>query len=50
MPTTGITATPTIDKAASTNNAWYTLDGMKMNQKPQQAGIYIHQGKKIVIR
>ncbi len=50
MPTTGITATPTIDKAASTNNAWYTLDGMKMNQKPLQAGIYIHQGKKIVIR
>ena len=50
MPTTGITAVPTIDKETSTNNAWYTLDGMKMNQKPQQAGIYIHQGKKIVIR
>lgn len=50
MPTTGITAAPTIDKAASTDNAWYTLDGMKMNQKPQQTGIYIHQGKKIVIR
>ena len=50
MPTTGITAAPTIDKETSTNNAWYTLDGMKMNQKPQQAGIYIHQGKKIVIR
>lgn len=50
MPTTGITAAPTIDKETSTNNAWYTLDGMKMNQKPQQTGIYIHQGKKIVIR
>ena len=50
MPTTGITDAPVIDKATSTNNAWYTLDGMKMNQKPQQAGIYIHQGKKIVIR
>ena len=50
MPTTGITAAPTIDKETSTNNAWYTLDGMKMSQKPQQTGIYIHQGKKIVIR
>ena len=50
MPTTGITAAPTINKETSTNNAWYTLDGMKMNQKPQQTGIYIHQGKKIVIR
>ncbi len=50
MPTTGITAAPTIDKETSTNNAWYTLDGMKMNQKPQQTGIYIHQGKKIVIK
>ena len=50
MPTTGITDAPVIYKATSTNNAWYTLDGMKMNQKPQQTGIYIHQGKKIVIR
>lgn len=50
MPTTGITDAPVIDKTTSTNNAWYTLDGMKMNQKPQQTGIYIHQGKKIVIR
>ena len=50
MPTTGITDAPVINKAASTDNAWYTLDGMKMNQKPQQTGIYIHQGKKIVIK
>lgn len=32
------------------NNAWYTLSGMKMNQKPNQAGIYIHHGKKVVIK
>ena len=50
MPTTGITNAPVINKAASTDKAWYTLDGMKMNQKPQQTGIYIHQGKKIVIK
>ena len=50
MPTTGITAAPTIDNTASKDNAWYTLSGMKMMQKPNQPGIYIHQGKKQVIR
>ena len=50
MPTTGITATPTIDNTASKDNAWYTLSGMKMMQKPNQPGIYIHQGKKLVIK
>ena len=50
MPTTGITAAPTIDNKASKDNAWYTLSGMKMMQKPKQPGIYIHQGKKQVIK
>ena len=50
MPTTGITATPTIDNTASKDNAWYTLSGMKMMQKPNQPGIYIHQGKKLIIK
>ena len=50
MPTTGITATPTIDNTASKDNAWYTLSGMKMMQKPNQPGIYIHQGKKQIIK
>ena len=47
---TGITAAPTIDNTASKDNAWYTLSGMKMMQKPNQPGIYIHQGKKQVIK
>ena len=50
MPTTGITAAPTIDNTASKDNAWYTLSGMKMMQKPNQPGIYIHQGKKMIIK
>lgn len=50
MPSTGITDAPVIDKETSTNNAWYTLDGMKMIEKPNQAGIYIHQGKKVIIK
>ena len=50
MPTTGITAAPTIDNTASKDNAWYTLSGMKMMQKPNLPGIYIHQGKKQIIK
>ena len=46
---TGITGTPTISNT-TTDNAWYTLSGMKMMQKPKQPGIYIHQGKKQVIK
>ena len=46
---TGITGTPTISNT-TTDNAWYTLSGMKMMQKPNQPGIYIHQGKKQVIK
>ena len=49
IPSTGIAA-PIIDNARAADNAWYTLSGMKMLQKPSQAGIYIHQGKKIVVK
>lgn len=47
---TGITGTPTIGKTTATDNAWYTLSGMKMGKKPAKNGIYIHQGKKVIIR
>lgn len=47
--TTGIADAP-ISEQESKDNAWYTLSGMKMNLKPSQAGIYIHQGKKVVIK
>ncbi len=47
--TTGIADAPIVEKE-SKDNAWYTLSGMKMNKKPSQAGIYIHQGKKVVIK
>ena len=47
---TGIDQPITENTGKNVNNAWYTLSGMKMNQKPNQAGIYIHHGKKIVIK
>lgn len=46
---TGITGTPTISNT-STDNAWYTLSGMKLGKKPAESGVYIHQGKKVIIR
>ena len=29
---------------------WYTIDGMKLNAAPTQKGIYINNGKKIVVK
>ncbi len=49
MPSTGISH-PIIDNNAQNNPSWYTLSGMKMIEKPNQAGIYIHQGKKVIIK
>lgn len=46
---TGITGTPTINNT-TTDNAWYTLSGMKLGKKPAESGVYIHQGKKVIIR
>lgn len=46
---TGITPVIVNGNAANAN-AWYTLSGMKLMQKPTAAGIYIHNGKKVVIK
>ena len=46
-PTSGIapiTYSPIID------NAWYALQGIKLEGKPTKPGIYLHCGRKIVIR
>lgn len=32
------------------SEAWYTLDGVKLSGKPSSKGIYINNGKKIVIK
>ena len=46
--TTGIIAIGT-DRAASTDNATYTLDGRRIS-KATQKGVYIQNGKKVVIK
>ena len=32
------------------NDSWYTISGSRMASKPTQKGVYIHQGKKVVIK
>lgn len=47
--TTGITS---MDNGQQTidNGAWYTLNGVQLNGKPAQKGVYIHNGKKVVVK
>lgn len=32
------------------SEAWYTLDGVRLSGKPSTKGIYINNGRKIVIK
>ena len=32
------------------SKAWYTLDGVRLNAQPTQKGIYVNNGKKVVIK
>ena len=32
------------------SEAWYTLDGVRLSGKPSTKGIYINNGKKVVIK
>ena len=48
---TGISLTP--DNARDrdgANEAWYTVDGRKLNGKPTQRGIYVKNGKKVTVK
>ena len=45
--TTGISPSPTLPQG---EGAWYSLDGRKLQAAPTQKGLYIHNGKKIIIK
>lgn len=32
------------------NDGWYTLDGVRLNAQPTQKGLYIHNGRKVVMK
>lgn len=46
---TAIETTTVADVKKVEDNAWYTLTGIRIN-KPTQPGLYIHNGKKVIIR
>ena len=37
------------DQSQVISNEWYTIDGQKMNGKPDKKGVYIQNGKKTVV-
>lgn len=46
---TGISTVATERDGAKADTPWYTLDGRTLGDKPSQRGVYIHNGKKMVI-
>ena len=47
---TGIISVDGAEGTVNGSDMWYTLDGRKLQGKPTQRGIYINNGKKVVIR
>ena len=45
-------AIPTIDftNDIPSSDAWFTLDGRRLNSKPTTKGLYIHNGQKVLIK
>ena len=38
------------DNGQMTNDSWYTIDGVKLNGEPTKKGIYIQNGRKVVLK
>ena len=50
---TDVTSAPSIvvkEKRTTGNDAWYTISGMRLQNKPTQPGLYINNGKKVYIK
>ena len=47
---TGIVSVSKESGSEGVVGAWYTLDGVKLVGKPTKKGLYIHNGKKVVIK
>ena len=45
-----VTGISVIKANAQTDESWYTMSGTRMASKPTQKGVYIHQGKKAVVK
>ncbi len=40
----------TIHSDSESSSSWFTLDGRRLNEKPIEKGMYIHGGKKVMIK
>lgn len=39
-----------VDNGQLTDDSWYTLSGVKLNGKPSVPGVYLYNGRKVVIK
>ena len=46
--TTSISEAQNLDRV--NNGDWFTLEGVKLDSRPTERGIYIRNGKKIIIK
>jgi len=44
------TAVNAVTAATAADGVWYTLDGRKLNSRPHKKGLYIHNGRRIVVK
>ena len=44
----GATGIVDVDREKTTDNRWYTLDGLQFNEVPVAKGVYVYRGRKIV--
>ena len=48
--TTGIISVHDSEFMVNGSDAWYTIDGRKLSGKPTQCGVYVSNGRKVVIK
>ena len=46
---TSINSMPTVDTFRQNNEGWYTISGVRLKAKPTTKGVYIYNGKKVII-
>ncbi|MDY6411630.1 MAG: hypothetical protein SPL28_01380, partial [Bacteroidales bacterium] len=44
------TGIETVGRDIKSDNAWYNLQGVRFENKPVAPGIYIHNGKKVMVK
>jgi hypothetical protein len=47
---TGIISVSKESRSQGVADAWYSLDGVKLDGKPTRKGLYIHGGRKVLVR